>query len=148
PLVDDGFGNMVESNQARGVELNRNWDVDFCNKSASTNHCLRDFCGPSPMSEPEVQNIAEFVLNTPNLAGNIDIHAYTQLVLTPWAFDSSLPPPHATTYANLRAAVISEVEAVHGQNYHEDLTYDLSGDSGDWMAMQGLWSLAYESRPF
>jgi Zinc carboxypeptidase len=141
-----------ETVQSVGVELNRNWDIEWC-KYESMDRCRRDYCGPSPMSELEVQAMADFMLRTPNLAANIDIHAFSQLVLIPWAhtYDDSNPQaedrPHKAVYEQLQREVISEINAVHSATYGDEVGYALGGGSTDWTQAQGLWSLAYEVRP-
>jgi len=52
---------------------------------ASDNPCDDDYRGIEPFSEVEVKNVAEYLSkNTP--VGYMDIHAYSQLWMTPWGY--------------------------------------------------------------
>lgn len=149
PLADD---------QGVGVELNRNWDTrdavtgvsNWCigdTGTISTDHCARAYCGPSAGSELEVQAMVEFMKRTRNLAGNIDIHSYSQLVLIPWAYNPAADKPHDAVYRQLQTDIIAEIKKPNGAVYDRNISYKMGGGSTDWTQQQGLWSLAYETRP-
>ncbi len=51
--------------------------------------------GPTAMSEIEVQNIANFLLDrTDCIKFYISLHSYTQFWFTRWSFADVLPPDH------------------------------------------------------
>ena len=55
---------------------------------ASNEPCDNDYRGTKPFSEVEVKNVAEYLRkNRP--AGYMDIHAYSQLWMTPWGYTRS-----------------------------------------------------------
>jgi len=57
----------------------------------TSDNCQRDtYRGPRANSEVEVRNVANF-LKTLNLKSYWNVHAYSQLVLTPWSYTSQLP---------------------------------------------------------
>ena len=51
--------------------------------------------GPTAMSEPEVQNIANFLLDRIDcMRVYISLHSYSQFWFTRWSFADVLPPDH------------------------------------------------------
>ncbi|ESP90654.1 M14 family zinc carboxypeptidase [Pseudoalteromonas luteoviolacea] len=100
----------AQSEQNRGVDLNRNFDFAWATTSGSTDEqCASKFHGPSPASEPETQAIQAYVkalfgdnrgdalndaapLDTPGVF--IDIHSYSRFVMWPWSHETT-PPPNA-----------------------------------------------------
>ena len=68
-----------------GIDLNRNfsvaWGID--NDGSSPNGFDETYSGTGPFSEPETQNIRDFV-NSRSFVTGIDYHTYSNLVLFPW----------------------------------------------------------------
>merc|ERR1719454_502840 len=58
-----------------GVDLNRNFDVNWSGPGASNNPCSDTFYGPSAASEPETQVLVS-VLNEAPTTVHIDVHSY------------------------------------------------------------------------
>ena len=42
-----------ENSECMGVDLNRNWDANWCEHGASHDPCSEVHCGTGPFSEPE-----------------------------------------------------------------------------------------------
>ena len=58
----------------------------------SSSPCRDTYHGPRPFSEIEVVNVARYLYrNRRNLVGYMDIHAYSQLWMTPWGFTKANP---------------------------------------------------------
>jgi hypothetical protein len=92
----------------RGADLNRNFQFQWgCCGGSSGNQCDLDYRGPSPASEPEVQAVQNHLRaifpdqradppTSPAPADAtgiyLDIHSYSQLVLWPWGFTSTVAP--------------------------------------------------------
>lgn len=92
----------------RGADLNRNFEFQWgCCGGSSGNECDLTYRGPSPASEPEVQAVQNYVRSqfpdqredplsspAPITATGVflDIHSYSELVLWPWGFTSSVAP--------------------------------------------------------
>ena len=58
----------------------------------SSNPCSDTYPGGSPFSEIEVKNVATYLKGIQQrLKGFWTIHAYSQLVLTPWGYKRDLP---------------------------------------------------------
>ncbi len=93
---------------SRGADLNRNFEFQWgCCGGSSGSQCSETYRGPSPASEPEVQAIQNYVranfpdqredpLTSPAPADAkgifLDIHSYSELVLWPWGFTSTVAP--------------------------------------------------------
>lgn len=92
----------------RGADLNRNFSFQWgCCGGSSSFQCDQTYRGPSPASEPETQAIQNYMLaqfpdqRLPDLNAAapadatgvyLDIHSYSQLVLWPWGFTSTVAP--------------------------------------------------------
>ncbi len=93
---------------SRGADLNRNFAFQWgCCGGSSGSACSETYRGPSAASEPEVQTIQAYMraifpdqrgplLTDPAPADAtgvyLDIHSYSDLVLWPWGFTSTVPP--------------------------------------------------------
>ncbi|MFZ2488838.1 MAG: M14 family zinc carboxypeptidase, partial [Anaerolineae bacterium] len=93
---------------SRGADLNRNFNFQWgCCGGSSGSVCDETYRGPSAASEPEVQNIQAYMRAIfPDQRGSlltdpapatatgvyVDIHSYSELVLWPWGFTSTVPP--------------------------------------------------------
>ncbi len=93
---------------SRGADLNRNFAFQWgCCNGSSTSPCDETFRGASAASEPEVQAVQNYMraifpdqradpLPSPAPADAtgvyIDIHSYSELVLWPWGFTSTVAP--------------------------------------------------------
>lgn len=65
-----------------GTDPNRNWKYKWNTGGSSSQPCSETFHGPSPFSEPEVKQMAEYGEKLlPKLKGYIDFHAYGQLYM-------------------------------------------------------------------
>ena len=71
----------------KGVDLNRNWGYHWGEAGVSNNPCSDIFCGDSPFSEIESQNVKNYVegLNPTPVLGHT-IHSYSQLWLWPYGY--------------------------------------------------------------
>ncbi|KAL8565771.1 hypothetical protein ACOMHN_063523 [Nucella lapillus] len=146
------------SNQCSGVDLNRNFDVDFGNTGVSFN-CRDDiYPGHAPFSESETQNIADLFLQLkPRVVSYLAVHAYSQLLFYPWGYIPSNTPSSAP--ANLDKLVSmgqKMIEALQSQGGQlrlgtafSVLGYAASGSSKDWALQEkpGIYSYGYELRP-
>ncbi|MBL9030703.1 MAG: hypothetical protein JNM80_03230 [Phycisphaerae bacterium] len=119
-----------------GVDNNRNWGFQWGGEGASTDPCSETYRGPSGFSEVENQVVRDFVIANPRFAGYIDIHSYSQLIMSPWAYTSALPPNHAV-FQQLNAAMAQAVFNTHGKVYTfgpiYTTIYPASGGGVDWV---------------
>ena len=57
--------------------------------SGEENQCSDDYRGPEPFSEPETRAIRDFLNHWKNIKVAINLHAYGNLFIHPFNFDSS-----------------------------------------------------------
>lgn len=135
-----------------GVDLNRNWDIDWNGgESTSTDSCSDVFVGSGPFSEPESSAMRDFILARPNIAAHIDFHNYSQLILQNWGWTST-PPPDQDAIDALGAQMSEAIEAVNGFSYPhgggDELLYLASGVFPDWTYDAiGAFGYTIELRP-
>lgn len=153
-----------------GVDLNRNYDFlwDFrkhfhpkADVGTSDNPCdpQQTWRGPSPLSEPEAQNVDWLLRRYPRLRWYVDLHSYGELILYPWGSDEHqsdqpgmsfqnplldgkrglpkdalyqeyIPAADADTYRRLAASMASSIKAVRGRKYAPQSGFDLYPTSG------------------
>ncbi|MEO0420862.1 MAG: M14 family zinc carboxypeptidase [Pseudomonadota bacterium] len=93
---------------ARGADLNRNFEFLWgCCGGSSGNQCNETYRGPTPSSEPETQNIQNYLRTIfPDQRGDdigdaapadasgvfLDIHSFSELVLWPWGWGNADAP--------------------------------------------------------
>jgi uncharacterized repeat protein (TIGR01451 family) len=100
--------NYCANTDSRGVDLNRNYPFYWgCCNGSSGSQCSETYRGPSAGSEPETQAVTNYVRSQyPDLRADdlnaaapltttgifMDLHSYSQLVLWPWGFTTSVAP--------------------------------------------------------
>ncbi|XP_019733953.1 carboxypeptidase B2 [Hippocampus comes] len=69
-----------------GVDLNRNFDANWCTEGASNDPCSEIYCGAFPESEPESEAVANFLRSKKDtIELYLSIHAYSQMLLFPYS---------------------------------------------------------------
>lgn len=105
-----------------GTDMNRNFDAHWSEPGASGSPCSDTYYGDIPFSEPESLILAQLMEQLkPKMY--INIHTYSQLILTPWGYTSRKPP----TYTEImRVANIGRntLIATGGQQWTAGNTYD------------------------
>jgi len=89
---NEGIGSLLLS-LCDGVDLNRNFGYHWSDanplaiQSSSQLSCAETYAGPGPFSEPESQNIRDFVTSIQqNVVSYIMIHSFGQKILYPWSY--------------------------------------------------------------
>ena len=142
----------VNGGACDGVDLNRNWGSDWNGgESTSTDPCSDVYVGPSSMSEPEVQALADYCLSHGNIRAQIDFHSFSQLILEPRGY-TTVPPPDFDELHALGGLMSDAIFSVHGQNYVHDnpcnILYCASGTLIDWpYDTYGAMAYCIELRP-
>lgn len=136
-----------------GVDLNRNWDMDFGGPhTTSVSKCSEIYTGPFAFSEPETQSLRNLVLETPGIAVHVDVHSFSQLVLGPWSHSYETPPNLSIVEA-VGNGIAEDLSNRHGHVYRLSLNskvpllYLASGVMSDWMFSKGILSFGFELRP-
>lgn len=137
-LDNDGDGQTNEDGLL-GVDLNRNWDVEWDRGDASAASQL--YRGSDPFSEPETTAVSDFVLNHPNIVAGLDVHSGTELILIPWSKIDEETPDHEILdqMARKGSQLTDTAHAVASQGL-----YMASGTLKDWLYQQGILALAPE----
>lgn len=60
----------------------------------SSNPCSEIYLGPEPFSEPESQNLRDFLATLNNLDVYLSFHSYGQYFLFPWGYGRDYAPNH------------------------------------------------------
>ncbi|NJN55728.1 MAG: hypothetical protein HC804_13860 [Anaerolineae bacterium] len=117
---------------ANGVDLNRNWDCNWSETAVWRDQTISG--GPYPFSEPESQNLRDFLLAQQPLLV-VFWHSAANGVFAsgcPGAFPPSLQM--ASLYGQAAGYPVYE------HFYH----YPVTGDAGDWLATQNIPSFSVE----
>jgi len=132
-----------------GVDINRNFDVNWSGPGASSNPCSDTFYGQSAASEPETQ-VLQGVLNEAPTTVHIDVHSYTQLIISSYGYTTA-PNPRASTYREVGALIQDAMRQVAGITYTEgpiaQVLYTASGGSVDYADKVGALGICFEMRP-
>jgi len=119
-----------------GVDNNRNWGFQWGGAGASSDPASETFRGTAGFSEPETQAMRAFFEARPNIVSNIDLHSYSQLILSPWAYtvDSAAD---ADVFQAVGSAMGAALTQSGGLNYAVgpvgSTLYLASGGSVDWV---------------
>ncbi|CAG2100467.1 unnamed protein product [Medioppia subpectinata] len=90
PYTASAFGATEMPDRCNGVDLNRNYDVNFGGEGGSANPCSFLFEGPSPFSEPEVKAVSELLWKfSTRIKLAISLHSFNQLWACPYAYTKS-----------------------------------------------------------
>ncbi|CAG0998237.1 Carboxypeptidase T [Phycisphaerales bacterium] len=133
-----------------GVDTNRNWGFQWGGEGASTSPGNDTYRGTGPFSEPETQVMRDFITANPRLTAHIDIHSYSQLILSSYGY-SAIDSPDRPVLNIVDAAMHDAILAVHGRFYAAGPTYTTiypaSGVASDWTAGdRGLLGCGIEVR--
>ncbi|XP_057306237.1 carboxypeptidase B-like [Hydractinia symbiolongicarpus] len=118
-----------------GADPNRNWDHKFGGVGTSSNPCQDTYHGTSAFSEIEVRQVANY-LRRLNLKSYWNVHAYSQLVLTPWSYTTRLPADYgeikrvADIFVN---AVSRRYRTYYRAGPPSRILYAVAGGSIDWV---------------
>ena len=124
--------NRQPNPDAIGTDNNRNYSYRWgCCGGSSGNGGSETYRGPSPLSAPENQRMADFMIAHPNVTTGISYHTYGDLILYPYGYTYEDEPPDMDhvdhqTFVAMGAAM----EATAG--YHAQQSSDLYITDGDW----------------
>ena len=125
----------LNSGGSYGVDMNRNWGYGWGGTGASTSQSNETYRGTAAFSEPETAGFRDWALPRTNIAAHLDIHAYSQLLLWPWGYTSTLSPDQAS-FNRVGVAAQAALKAVNGLTYTAgpiyNTIYPASGGMNDW----------------
>jgi len=134
--TDPNGGGMWRKNRRNngdswGVDINRNygfmWGMD--NNGSSPNPSSETYRGPDAFSEPETQNIKQFVEDHEFMIA-LNYHSYSNLLLYPWGFTEDPCPDDAIFHAHA-TLMTRDNKYVYGPG--SSTIYPTNGGSDDWM---------------
>ncbi|XP_077008127.1 carboxypeptidase O isoform X2 [Tamandua tetradactyla] len=119
-----------------GTDLNRNFNASWCSVGASRNCQHLTFCGTGPASEPETKAVSTFLESKKeNVLCFLTIHAYGQLILTPYGYTQNKPSNHEELIQVGQKAA-KALQAKHGTKFRvgssADILRSIAGTSRDW----------------
>ncbi|KXN81964.1 Putative metallocarboxypeptidase ECM14 [Leucoagaricus sp. SymC.cos] len=138
--------------QCVGVDMNRNWgykwkptvgDIPTVTRGKGKHHrlpadpCSHWYPGHRPFEAPEVNNIANFVITLPNLAGFLDLRSYGQMLSSPFSYTCKKLPKDAEDQIEAAMGATYALRLAHGTHFETGgLCYNLypaPGNILDWM---------------
>ena len=119
-----------------GVDLNRNWDNNWCVYGGSRAKSYQTYCGEGPFSEPETRAMSKWI-NSTGFDALVDIHSYAGQILRPYGYKTDKSPDDARLLAlsNAMAGDVLEASGSRRTSYESIRGVDLypaSGAGDDW----------------
>jgi murein tripeptide amidase MpaA len=135
-----------ESEGCYGTDLNRNWAQGsqfhkvVAGEEVSNSECSNTFQGSKPMSEKEVQNLANYVQGRKSSGGNIaafvDVHSYSQKVIPAGCDNQKMSQQARQRHLHVTTNVAKAMSEVAGKSYTSgecsSIMYACSGVAHDW----------------
>ncbi len=112
-----------------GVDLNRNYDIDWGGSGSSTNQCDETFRGAGAFSELETQAMRDFI-NGREFVTHNSYHSVVGATIHPWGWTTVDPPDIATFEAV--ATGMNEFNGYGHGNAFDIVNYLASGGMLDW----------------
>ncbi|XP_056445020.1 carboxypeptidase B2 [Gadus chalcogrammus] len=138
-----------EDSRCVGVDLNRNFDANWCTEGASHRPCSEIFCGEFPESEPEASAVASFLRRHKEaVALYVTIHSYSQMLLFPYSCTRDQAENHAELLSMAKEAAL-KIKRYYRNNYKygagAETIYLAPGGSDDWAYKLGIkYSFTFE----
>lgn len=132
-----------------GVDLNRNFDANWCTEGASDQPCSEIYCGAFPESEPEAQAVADFLRSHKDTVQlYLTIHSYSQMLLFPYSctFDEAENHKDLLEMAQEAAQKIRRYyRSIYKVGSGAKTIYLAPGGSDDWAYDLGIkYSFTFE----
>ncbi|XP_031556615.1 carboxypeptidase B-like [Actinia tenebrosa] len=128
-----------QGNGCYGADPNRNFNAKWAGPGTSSNPCRDTYHGSRPFSEIETRNVAHYLYGIRSkLVGYLDIHAYSQLWMTPWGHARGAYPPTYQEMMRVANIAVRTLYGVHRTSYRAgsvaDIIYAATGGTMDWVA--------------
>jgi len=133
-----GWGGMWRKNRrdnpgsCYGVDLNRNYDLNWGGVGSSGDECNDLYHGPYAHSEPEVTGYAAFVADHEFIT-NISFHSVAACILLPWGYTTDHTPDDALFREIGDIMAETNGYAVGQAGEPQTLYYLASGTTTDWL---------------
>jgi len=137
------------SSRCYGVDVNRNFDAKWATGGSSGSVCSDTYHGTAAMSEPESNVIAK-VMNESPMTVYIDVHAYSELILSAYGYTRDNHPRNRE-YRDIGGRIQAAIKSTHGKTYSEgpiaQVLYVASGSTVDYADSWGALGICIEMRP-
>lgn len=137
-IAPNGFGMWRKNRRlnvdgTRGVDLNRNYGYDwgYDDVGSSPQGNSNTFRGPSAFSEPETQNMRNYV-NSKKFKTNLSYHTYGGYLIYPFGARENYYTPDSNMF-RLYADSLTKDNNYSSGTVFETLSYFANGGSCDWM---------------
>lgn len=125
-----------QSSMCTGADPNRNYAYHWNEAGASSFSCSEIYAGVKPASEPEVAAVSKALYdNKDRIDMYVSLHAYSQLLLSPYGYGQVYPD----NYANLQTVAnkaINTIRQFRGKEYRFGVSsiilYPAAGGSDDY----------------
>ncbi|XP_039997735.1 carboxypeptidase B2 [Xiphias gladius] len=140
---------VSRSSTCVGVDLNRNFDANWCTEGASHEPCTEIYCGAFPESEPESQAVANFLRSHKDTVQlYLSIHSYSQMLLFPYSCTLDEAENHKDLLEMAQEAA-QKIRRYYRNNYKYGAgartIYLAPGGSDDWAYNLGIkYSFTFE----
>jgi carboxypeptidase T len=126
-----------------GVDLNRNWDIDWGNCAGASSSCGSNstssdvYWGPAAFSEPETDAIRDFV-TTHHIVSCVDQHSFGPYYSLPFGRPTLHTGPDTLTIADQHyytriPALMGKYNGMRAGNSLQSVGYEVAGGVKDWM---------------
>jgi len=141
--------NMKVEGRCTGVDLNRNFPFQWATVGSSGNACMDNYHGSAAESEPETKAMKKMMDESP-MTVYIDVHAFTQLILSAWGYTTD-DNPRKEEFKALGQEMQSAIQARNGAEYTEgpgaQVLYGVGGDTADYATSLGALGYCFELSP-
>jgi len=121
-----------------GVDPNRNWPVNWGTNANTPKQICHEYggTGPSPLSEPETQALAELTDQKHNVKGWLDLHSHGEILLTP---GNDRPQAYEGLIADMQKSTSKPYKALNIQEFQ-----DIPGSLADYCESKGIIAVGAE----
>jgi carboxypeptidase T len=134
-----------------GVDLNRNYGYGWNTGGSSDDPDSDVYMGTEPFSEPETQNVRDFVNSQPRMTTLLSTHTFSELVLYPWGNSYDAIGENDGNAADLPVFEKMARDMAGWNHYTPQQSSDLyiaSGDTTDWAyGTHGIFAFTFELSP-
>lgn len=119
-----------------GVDLNRNFNIDWSGEGSSTNPCNDIYRGTAPNSELETKAVVNFLKSQKlNLEAYLTYHSYSQVIVYPWAC-KKVKVNNSAELQRVGDLAAQRIKEKTGKVYEVAATHEIfptaGGGSDDW----------------
>ncbi|CBY23619.1 unnamed protein product [Oikopleura dioica] len=133
---------IIRDSPCHGVDLNRNFDIEWGRYSTSENPCGETFGGSKPFSEPESAAFRDYVQKIETKIAFVSYHAYSEFIIYPYSASIRANSPFKDALRSLALRMSDAIYNEHGRQYSYGegavAFYAASGGSDDWIHKQGV----------